>query len=125
MTTNMTVRCTDHYAIDDHNFWCVKLIQQKIENLSLKTSNRGDRIFFFLKKMLKTYHPPLILHGLAYMILHELAYMILHGLAYMILHGLAYMILHGLAYMILHGLAYMILHGLAYMILHGLAYMMT
>jgi hypothetical protein len=50
----VAVRYPNHYAIDDHNFQSVKLIQYKIENLfptTLQMEEVGN--FFFKRKYWK------------------------------------------------------------------------
>jgi hypothetical protein len=48
--------CPNHYAIDDHNFRRVKLIQYKVEHLFLKNSSNGVGRKFFKTKMSVMYH---------------------------------------------------------------------
>jgi hypothetical protein len=55
-TLAFTVGSIIHYAIDDHNLTCVKLMQYKIQNLSLKTLQMEEVGKFFLKKMSETCH---------------------------------------------------------------------
>ena len=49
-------RYPNHYAIDDHIFPNVKLIQYKIEHFSLETLQMGEIGNIFLQKISDTYH---------------------------------------------------------------------
>jgi hypothetical protein len=42
--------CPNHYAFDNHDICCVKLIQCKFENLSLKPLQMEEVGNFFLRK---------------------------------------------------------------------------
>jgi hypothetical protein len=63
-TFTLAVRCPNHYAIDDQVFQCVKLIQYKTENLSLKTLHMEEVGKFFIKKMSEMYNLSLNPHNM-------------------------------------------------------------